>query len=152
MIYKAKKRTKLLIYRPKWKIHFAICFVHKMKRFSLFRLTFGCKRSHDSVTGGSIFTNLVSKYPQDFKEKKSWISAAESRCGFTCVTNFVWGEPLSPPPPPPPPGQLGLKVHRSTCRIKQISQNLVETMNKFLIFLKLNAWYTVNVLETVEHS
>ena len=25
-------------------------------------------------------------------------------------------------------------------------------MNKFLIFLKLNAWYTLNVLETVEDS
>ena len=29
--------------------------------------------------------------------------------------------------------------------------NLTETM-KFLIFLKLNAWYTLIVLETVEHS
>ena len=25
-------------------------------------------------------------------------------------------------------------------------------MNKFLIFMQLNAWYTLNVLETVEHS
>ena len=33
-----------------------------------------------------------------------------------------------------------------------MSQNLAETMNKFLIFLKLIAWYTLNVLETVEHS
>ena len=34
----------------------------------------------------------------------------------------------------------------------KISQNLDETMNKFLIFLKLNAWNTLNVLETIEHS
>ena len=47
---------------------------------------------------------------------------------------------------------MDLKVYRSTCRVKQISQNLDETMNKCLIFLKLNAWYTLNVLETIEHS
>jgi len=45
-----------------------------------------------------------------------------------------------------------LEVYRSTCRVKLISQNLAEIMNKFLIFLKLNAWYTMNVLEAVEHS
>ena len=28
---------------------------------------------------------------------------------------------------------------------------MAETTNEFLIFLKLNAWYTLNVLETVEH-
>ena len=33
-----------------------------------------------------------------------------------------------------------------------MSQNLAKTMNKFFIFLKLDAWYTLNVLETVEHS
>ena len=33
-----------------------------------------------------------------------------------------------------------------------IPQNLAETMNKLLIFLKMNAWYTLNMLETVEHS
>ena len=32
----------------------------------------------------------------------------------------------------------------------EIAQNLAKTMNK-LILLKLNAWYTLNVLETVEH-
>ena len=47
------------------KIHFSICFVHKMKKIITFGLTFGRKRSRNSVTGGSIFTNLVSKYPQD---------------------------------------------------------------------------------------
>ena len=40
-----------------------------MEKFSLFGLTFGRKRSCDSVAGGPIFANLVSKYPQDFKEK-----------------------------------------------------------------------------------
>ena len=40
-----------------------------------------------------------------------------------------------------------LKVYRSTCKIKWISQNLAETINKFSSF-----WYTFNELETVEHS
>ena len=40
----------------------------------------------------------------------------------------------------------------STCKIKLISQNLAETVNKFLIFLQLNAWYTLNESETVENS
>ena len=61
------------IYRPKLKIHFAICFVHKMKKFSLFGLTFGRKKSRDSVTGGPIFANLVSKYPQVFKSHAEWV-------------------------------------------------------------------------------
>ena len=99
----SKKRTKLLIYRPKWKIHFAICFVHKIKKFSLFGLTFGRKRSRDSVTGGLIFANLVSKYPQDFKEKVMK-QCGWKRGGFACAAKFVWGGG----PPPPPPVQLGL--------------------------------------------
>ena len=32
------------------------------------------------------------------------------------------------------------------------TEPIAETMNKCLIFLKLNAWYTLNVMETVEHS
>ena len=46
----------------------------------------------------------------------------------------------------------GLKGIQEYLQKKIISQNLAETTNKFLIFLKLNAWYTLNVLETVEHS
>ena len=89
----SKKRTKLLIYRQKWKIHFAICFVHKMKKFSLFGLTFGRKRSRDSVTGGPIFANLVSKYPQDFKEESH-----EAR--QFCVRDKICLEGASETPPP----------------------------------------------------
>ena len=92
----SKKRTKLLIYRPKWIIHFAICFVHKIKQFSLFGLTFGRKRSHDSVTGGPIFTNLVSNYPQDFKEKSH--EAARLKARRFCVHGKIClGGPLRPP-------------------------------------------------------
>ena len=75
----SKKRTKLLIYRRKWKIHFAICFVHKMEKISLFGLTFGRKRSRDSVTWGPICANLVSKYPQDFKEKSHEATRLKAR-------------------------------------------------------------------------
>ena len=65
MIYKAKK-GKITDLQAKMKNSLsAICFVHKMKELSLFGLTFGRKRSLDSVTGGSIFANLVLKYPQD---------------------------------------------------------------------------------------
>ena len=102
----SKQRTKLLIYRPKWKIHFAICFVHKMKKFSLFWLTFGRKRSCDSVTGGPIFVNLVSRYPQNFKEKSHEAARLKARGGggFACTAKFVWGGLRGPPPPV----QLGL--------------------------------------------
>ena len=54
-----------------------------MKKFSLFGLTFGRKRSRDSVTGGPIFANLVSKYPQDFKEKSH--EAARLKARRLCV-------------------------------------------------------------------
>ena len=95
----SKKRTNWLIYRPKWKIHFAICFVHKMKKFSLFGLTFGRKRSRDSVTGGPIFANLVSKYPQDFKEKSH--EAARLKARRFCVRGKIClGGGLRGPPPP----------------------------------------------------
>ena len=88
------------IYRLKLKIHFAIiCFVHKMNKFSLFGLTFGRKRSCDSVTGGPIFANLVSKYPQFFKEKSH--EAARLKARRFCVRGKIClGGPPRPPPPP----------------------------------------------------
>ena len=77
-----------------------------MKKISLFGLTFGRKGSCDSVTGGPIFANLVSNYPQDFKEKSHEAARLKARrfcvCGKICL-----GGP--PRPPPPPPVQLGLK-------------------------------------------
>ena len=74
----SKKRTKLLIYRPTWKIHCAICFVHKMKKFSLFGLTFGSKMS------------------RDFKKKSH--EAARLKARRFCVRGkSCLGE--SPPPP-----------------------------------------------------
>ena len=36
--YTKQKEDKLLIYRTKWKIHFAICFVHKRKKNLTFRV------------------------------------------------------------------------------------------------------------------
>ena len=75
-----------------------------MKKSSLFGLTFGRKRSRDSVTGGLIFANLVSKYPQDFKEKSH--EAARLKARRFCVRGKIClGGPLRPPPPPV---QLGL--------------------------------------------
>ena len=88
------------------KIHFAICFVHKMKKFSLFGLTYGRKRSRDSVTGGPIFANLVSKYPQDFKEKSHEAVRLKARRFCVCGKICLRGPPRFPPPPPPV--QLGL--------------------------------------------
>ena len=49
-----------------------------MKKLSLSGLTFGHKRSCDSITGGLVFANLVSIYPLDFKEKRNeaaWLNA-----------------------------------------------------------------------------
>ena len=103
----SKKRTKLLIYRPKWKIHFAICFVHKMKKISHFGLTFGRKRSRDSVMGGLIFANLVSKYLQDFKAKSN--EAARLKAWRFCVRGKIC---LGGPPRPPPPPHSAVRVKR----------------------------------------
>ena len=86
----SKKRTKLLIYWPKWKI-------------SLSGLTFGCKRSCDSATGGPIFAKLVSKYPQDFKEK-SHEAARLKACRFCvrCIIRLGGGGGLRGPLEAPP--------------------------------------------------
>ena len=59
-----------------------------------------------SVTGGPIFANLVSKYPQDFKEK-----CHEAARRFCVRGKICLGEPPSPPPTPPPV-QLGLNLEK----------------------------------------
>ena len=71
----------------------------KWKKFSLFGLTFGRKRSRDSVTGGPIFANLVSKYPQDFKEKSH--EAARLKARRFCVRGKICLGGASEAPPPP---------------------------------------------------
>ena len=69
-----------------------------MKKFSLFGLTFGHKRSRDSVTGGPIFANLVSKYPQDFKEKSH--EAARLKAWQFCMRGKICLGGGGPPRPP----------------------------------------------------
>ena len=44
-------------------------FVHKTRKFSIFGLTWGHRRSCDSVMVGPIFVNLMLKDAQDLKEK-----------------------------------------------------------------------------------
>ena len=105
----SKKRTNLLIYSLKWKINFAICFVHKMKKFSLFGLTFGRKTSRDSVKGGPIVAHLVSKYPQDFKEKSIEAARLKARRFCVCGKICLGGPPKPAPPPPPPPTAVRVK-------------------------------------------
>ena len=73
-----------------------------MEKISLFGLTFGHKRSCDSVMGGPIFANLVSKYARGFKKKTHEIA----RCsGLAYTAKFVKGGASEAPPPL----QLGLK-------------------------------------------
>ena len=80
--------------------------------FLFFGLTFGRKWSHDSVTGGPIFANLVSKYPQDFKEKSN--EAAQLKAWRFCVRGKIClgggGGGASEAPPPPPPGAVRVNV------------------------------------------
>ena len=76
-----------------------------MEKISLFGLTFGHKRSCDSVMGGPIFANLVSKYARGFKEKSHEIAWREverfSVHGEICLGGGLRG---------PPPVQLGLSL------------------------------------------
>ena len=76
-----------------------------MEKISLFGLTFGHKRSCDSVMGGPIFANLVSKYARGFKEKTHEIARRE-------VQRFgVHGEfCLGGGPPRPPPSAVRVKA------------------------------------------
>ena len=69
----------------------------KKKKISLFGLTFGRKRSRDSVTGGPIFANLVSKYPQDFKENSHEAAWLEARRFCMCVNICLEGGLRGPP-------------------------------------------------------
>ena len=75
-----------------------------MKKFSLFGLTFGRKRSRDSVTGGPIFPNLVSNYPQDFKEKSHEAARLKAQQNLSRGEGGGGGDLQGPPPPE----QLGL--------------------------------------------
>ena len=113
----SKKRTKLLIYMAKWKNHFAICFVHKMKKFSLFGLTFGRKRSRDSVSGGLIFRKLCVKIFARLQRKKSRSGAAESAAVLRVRQNLSRGASEVPPPP----SAVRVKCEISTCLL--VNQN-----------------------------
>ena len=75
-----------------------------MEKISLFGLTFGHKRSRDSVMGGPIFANLVSKYPRGFKEKTHEIARREVQ-RFGVHSKICLGGASEAPPPPV---QLGL--------------------------------------------
>ena len=59
----------LLIYRAKKSLQFPIHFVHKSRKYSNFRPTWGHKRSRDFVMVRPIFVNLVSKDAWDFNGK-----------------------------------------------------------------------------------
>ena len=84
---------------------FTLPFVLYAKwKFSLFGLTFGCKRPCDSVTGGPIFANLVSNIPHEFKEKSHEVARLKARRFCVHAKICLWG-----PPRPPPPVQLGLR-------------------------------------------
>ena len=108
----SKKRTKLLIYRPKWKIHFAICFVHKMKKISLFGLTFGRKGSCDSVLNGrSDFRKLGVKLSARLQRKKSWSGAAKSAAVLRVRQNLSRGGLLGPPSAVRVKGEASPSIH-----------------------------------------
>ena len=98
----SKKRTNLLIYRPKWKFTLPFVFVHKM---IFFFFTFWVDLWSQKVTwlrnGRSDFRKLGVKICARLQRKKSWSGAAES----AAVLRFCV---VSEAPPPPPPVQLGL--------------------------------------------
>ena len=85
-VIQSKKMTELLIYRPKWKIHFVICFVHKIKTISLFGLTSGHKRSCDYIMRSTIFGGKISARPQRKKQimkRRGW-----KRGSLACAATF----------------------------------------------------------------
>ena len=102
----------------------------KILTFSCFGLTFGRKRSCDSITGGPIFANLVSKYPQDFKEKSQ--EAVRLKARRFCVRGKIC---LGGPPSPPPPSAVRVKdsfmVSARFCKIYFILQALLYTFNTY---------------------
>ena len=108
-------------------------------------MTFGHKRSCDSVTGGPTFPNLMTKYSQDLKKRSHeavWLKAR-----WFCVRGkiCIGGPPR--PPPPPPPVQLGLRSrapsganHRKFCmdvktHVKSIATNKIraKTIKKIIM-------------------
>ena len=103
-----------------------ICFVHKMKKFSFFWLTFCLKRSRGSVTGGPIFANLVSKYPQDFKQNSheaAWLKAWRF---FVRGKMCIGGGGASEAPPPP-----------SAVRVKRDCRKLVQSTTYMYMYMYL---------------
>ena len=86
-------------------MHFPIRFVHKTQKFSVFGLTWGHKRSRDSVTVLPIFVNLVSKDAQDLKEKSQEVAWRETQRFEFRGENCRGGAMMAPPPV-----FLGLKV------------------------------------------
>ena len=93
----SKKRGKLLIYRPKYRIHFPICFVHKMGK----NLTFWVDLWSQKVTwlrnGRSDFRKIsVGLQRKESLKRRGW-----KRGGFACAERKCRGGASEPPPPPP---------------------------------------------------
>ena len=80
------------------KITLPLVLYTKWKKISLFGLTFGHKRSSDSVMGGPIFANLVSKYARGFKEKTHEIARREVQ-RFSVHGEICLGGASEAPPP-----------------------------------------------------
>ena len=100
MIYKAKRGQNYWFTGQNLKFTLPFVLYTKWKKSHFLGWPLVAKRSRDSVTGGPIFANLVSKYPQDFKEKSheaAWLKAREF-----CVRGKVClGGGASEAPPPP---------------------------------------------------
>ena len=84
-----------MIYSPNCKKSLCHWFCTQNGKISLFGLTFGHKRSRDSVMVGPIFANLVSKYARGFKEKTHEIARREV---WRTRRNLSRGGPPRPPP------------------------------------------------------
>ena len=91
MIYRAKRGTKLLIYRPKCKIHFAICFCTQNEKILTFRVDLWSQKVTWLRNGRSDFRKLGVKISARLQRKKSWSGAAESAAVLRARQNLSGG-------------------------------------------------------------
>ena len=94
----SKKRTKLLIYRPKWKIHFAI-FLYTKWINSHFRVDLWSQKVMWLHNGRSDFRKLGVKISARLQRKKSWSGAAESMAVLCARQNLSRGDASEAHPP-----------------------------------------------------